>query len=145
MEDIEILKQVLAQEIKAEMRYSLEIGELFEQEVKDVLEKLRVEEESHILQTAEKIKEIDPNFEFEFKKEKIEDNKSKADTVESLKSVLVISIEKEKIAAQNYDKFSKELKDPALQAMVLAFKKDELQHKDTITDILAKIEVLEEM
>jgi len=144
MSDIEILKKVLDQEIKATNRYSAQIAETIDQEIRDAFKKLLEEERSHVGQSVVKIKEVDPSFEFDFKIEesKISDeNVDKVDTYESLKGVIELSLEKEKIAAANYEAWAELVQDPEIKSMLIAFKDDEEQHKNLIKNLLLKVEV----
>ena len=144
MKDIEILQKVVIQEVNAIKRYSAQIAETMDQEIKDAFKKLLSEERAHAGEAAAKIKDIDPSVTINIQQkvdEVTDDVVDKIDSYESLKGVIEISLEKERIAAANYEAWALEAQDPEIKSMLIAFKEDELQHKNRVVNLLGRVEV----
>lgn len=143
MENIEILKKVLEQEINAEKRYAVQINKIRKAYViRKVLDDIRQEEISHAKKVIEKIKQLDQAFDFLFLESGIISPFEGKDSINEIEKFLKIDIEKEKEAYSNYLALSQETDDLEIRKMLVVFIEDEKQHEQKVLNLIDNLEML---
>jgi rubrerythrin len=138
---LDTLKALHTQEIDAKNRYDVHIALLIDDEIAEVFKRLKKEEANHEKKLFSEIKKIDSSYSVISQNEK-SDYPRKITDYETLRSIIEINIEKEKIASERYMEFSKKISSPYLKQMILEFRDDELVHKDALNDVLNKVKDL---
>ncbi len=144
METIEILKKVLEQEIAAEKRYASQINNIRKAFViRKIISDIRAEEIQHAKKAIEKIKQINPDFNFILSESEIETRFEGRDNLKQIKEFLELDIKRERQAYKSYLNFSNQVSEQEIKVMLIHFIEDEKQHEQKILNLIDNLKRLE--
>ena len=144
METIEILKKVLEQEIAAEKRYASQINNIRKAFViRKIISDIRAEEIQHAKKAIEKIKQINPDFNFILSESEIETRFEGKDSLKQIKEFLELDIKRERQAYKSYLNFSNQVSEQEIKVMLIHFIEDEKQHEQKIQNLIDNLKRLE--
>ncbi len=144
MNTLEILDSVLEQEIAAEKRYALQINSIRKAFViRKIINDIRKEEIQHARKIIEKIKQINPDFNFTLSESEIETRYEGKDSLKQIKEFLELDIKRERQAYKSYLNFSSQVSEQEIKVMLIHFIEDEKQHEQKILNLIDNLERLE--
>ncbi len=142
MDDLDVLKLIMKQEIVAEKRYEQHAEMICDPEVKALLEELRDVEGDHKVSCLEAIHNIDPDYHIDMSFIDTEGfcfKVSCQDEKEKIIEILTVNLEEERGALRSYEGFSNETENPEVALLLKEFIDDEQEHIMKLQNILENL------